>query len=249
MPRVVEMMKRREEELLEAIHRLSEKTEGFTNPRLILIGGYALRAFIKFSRFTRDCDFIVKKENGWNIAKLKASLPEGYSLEEEKKLGSCGFMRWMKLVQHNTAKVKVSIDFMEGEIRGRKAEERILIDNAMVENNKPASITMADETIGLSVPSYVDYFIMKVVSSRASDIRDIASLIHENGVPSGLKDRINQILPFPKVFKEKVEGRLIPEIRKATFLDSWRGIFATTSYSKEDKEKVIEQLEKILQSD
>jgi hypothetical protein len=90
---------------------------------------------------------------------------------------------------------------------------------------------------------------MKVVSSRASDIRDIASLIHENGVPSGLKDRINQILPSPKVFKEKVEGRLIPEIRKATFLDSWRGIFATTSYSKEDKEKVIEQLEKILQSD
>jgi hypothetical protein len=46
------MMKKREEELLKAIQGLSEKTEGFTNPRLILIGGYALKAFIKFSRFT-----------------------------------------------------------------------------------------------------------------------------------------------------------------------------------------------------
>jgi hypothetical protein len=245
LPRVVEMMKRREEELLKAIRGLSEKTEGFTNPKLALIGGYALRAFIKFSRFTRDCDFIVKKENGWNLDRLKEGLSEGYSVEEERKLGNCGFMRWVKPIQHNETKVKVSLDFMEGEIRGRKAGEIILIDNAMVENSRSASITVADETINMPVPSYPDYFIMKVASSRALDIRDIASLIHENGVPSGLTDRINQILPYPQVFEEKVEERLIPEIRKATFLDSWRGIFATTQYSEEDKEKVIEQLEKI----
>ena len=189
-----------------------------------------------------------KKENGWNIDRLKEGLPEGYSVEEEKKLGSCGFMKCVKLIQHDKAKIKVSIDFMEGEIRGRQAEEIILIDKAMIENSKLASITIVDETISIAVPSYMDYFIMKVVSSRASDIRDIASLIHENGIPSGLRDRINQILPYPQVFKEKVEGRLIPEIKKLTFLDSWRGIFATTSYSEEDKEKVIEQLEKILQS-
>jgi len=56
------MMKRREEELLKAINSLSEKTEGFTNPRLILIGGYALRASIKFSRFTRNCDFMLRRK-------------------------------------------------------------------------------------------------------------------------------------------------------------------------------------------
>jgi hypothetical protein len=126
------MMKRREEELLKAMHSLSEKTEDFTNPKLVLIGGYALRAFIKFSRFTRDCDFIVKKENGWNLDRLKKGLPEGYSVEEEKKLGNYGFMRWVKLIQHNKAKVKVSLDFMEGEIRGRKTEEIILIDNRII---------------------------------------------------------------------------------------------------------------------
>jgi len=245
LPRVIEMMKKREEELLKAILYLSERTESFTNPKLILIGGYALRAFIRFSRFTRDCDFIVKKENGWNLDGLKEGLPEGYSVEEEKKHGNYGFMRWVKLIQHNKARVKISLDFMEGEIRGRKNEEIILIDNAMVENSRAASITIADENISITVPSYVDYFIMKVVSSRASDIRDLASLIHENGIPSGLTDRINQILPYPQVFKEKVEERLIPEIRKTTFLDSWRGNFATTQYSEEDKEKVVRKLEEI----
>jgi hypothetical protein len=242
------MIKRREEELLKAIRSLSEKTEGFTNPRLILIGGYALRAFIRFSRFTRDCDFIIKKKNGWNLDMLKEGLPEGYSVEEEKKFGNFGFMRWMKPIRYGEAEVKTSIDFMEGEIRGRVAEEIILIDNAMVGNSRPASITMADETVNIVVPSYIDYFIMKVVSSRASDIRDIASLIHENGVPSRLTERVRQILPNSQIFRKKIERRIIPEIRKVTFLDSWRGIFATTSYSEEDKEKVIEQLEKILQS-
>jgi hypothetical protein len=69
------MMKKREKELLEAIQHVFDKTNGFTNPRLILIGGYALRAFIPFSRFTRDCDFITRKKNGWNLDDLKATLP------------------------------------------------------------------------------------------------------------------------------------------------------------------------------
>lgn len=245
MPRAIEMMKRREEELLEAMHVLSEKTNGFTNPKLILIGGYALRAFVSFSRFTRDCDFIVKKENGWNLDRLKEIMPKGYCVESEERRESYGFTRWIKLLQHNKVRIKISLDFMEGEIRGRNVEETILIDDALVQNSKSISLTIAGEDIDVFVPSYLDYFIMKVVSSRASDIRDIASLVHEKGVPSGLTERVKQILPYPKAFQLKIEQRIIPEIRKATFLDSWRGIFATTSYSKEDKEKVIEQLEKL----
>ncbi|MBS7611777.1 nucleotidyl transferase AbiEii/AbiGii toxin family protein [Candidatus Bathyarchaeota archaeon] len=244
MPRVIEMMKKREEELLKAILHLSEKSCGFTNPRLLLTGGYALRAFIPFSRFTRDCDFIVRKKDGWNLDDLKAILPEGYSVEKEEKHKDYGFMRWTKFIQYNKVKVRVSLDFMEGEIRGRKAEEIILIDEAMVKNSNFVPISIADESISIAVPSYLDYFIMKVVSSRASDIRDIASLIHENGIPQGLKDRLKEILPHPRVFELKIEQRIIPELRKATFLDSWKGIFATTQYTEKDKEKVIEQLEK-----
>jgi len=49
LPRAIELMRKREEEILKILTYLSGKTKFFTKPKLILIGGYALRAFIKFS--------------------------------------------------------------------------------------------------------------------------------------------------------------------------------------------------------
>jgi len=63
LPKVIDLMKRREDEILSSLLFLSEKTKGFTDPELITIGGYALRVFIPFPRFTRDCDFV--NEKGW----------------------------------------------------------------------------------------------------------------------------------------------------------------------------------------
>jgi hypothetical protein len=154
-------------------------------------------------------------------------------------------MRWAKFIQYNKVKVKVSLDFMEGEIRGRKDEEVILIDEKMIKNSRFVSIPIADGSVHVAAPSYTDYFITKVVSSRASDIRDIASLIHENGIPPWLKERAKEILPYPRVFQSKIEQKIIPKLRKVTFLDSWKGIFATIKYTESDKEKIIEELRKL----
>jgi len=49
-----------------------------------------------------------------------------------ERCGSYGFMRCVKLVKHDGAEVKVSLDSMEGEIRGRGPEDVILIDEIMV---------------------------------------------------------------------------------------------------------------------
>ena len=70
-------------------------------------------------------------------------------------------------------------------------------------------------------------------------VRDVASMLLENGVPDGLKERLRQILLFPEVFKEKLEGRILPEMRSKTFLHSWRGAFGTSTYSEEDRMKVL----------
>ena len=239
------MMKRREKEILKTIFHLSEKTDCFTDPELVMVGGYALRAFISLSRFTRDCDFALRKKNGWNIDRLKKILPD-YSVEEEQKRGTYGFLRCIKFVKHDKARVKVSMDFMEGEIRGREAKEIILIDKNMIESRKFISILIAEKYVDIPVPNYSDYFIMKVVSSRASDVRDIASLVHEKGIPVGLERRVRQILPHPEIFKAKLEKKIIPEIKRTTFLDSWKGIFGTTRYTEEDKKKVMEQLTKLI---
>lgn len=137
-------------------------------------------------------------------------------------------MRCIKFVNYNKLRIKVSVDFMEGEVRGRGEKEVVIIDEVMVKNRRLVNIPIADELVKVPVPSYLDYFIMKVVSARASDIRDIASLVLENGVPKGIKKRIREILPYLEVFQIKLSNKIIPEIRKETFLNSWRGAFATS---------------------
>lgn len=246
MVKAIELMKRREEEILKSLLILSKKTKNFSKPELILIGGYALRAFISFSRFTRDCDFALRKENGWNIDKIKEILPEGYCIEEEQKHGSYGFLRCTKFLKYNKVKIKVSMDLMEGEIRGREAKEIVIVDEAMIRNRRFVSIPIGGSLIKLPVPDYRDYFILKVISARASDVRDLASLVHENGVPFKLKERIKEILPYPEIFLEKLQERVIPEMKNKNFLNSWRGIFGTIKYREEDKERVIEKLEKLI---
>jgi len=248
LPKARDLMKRREEEISNSVAFLSERTKGFTDPELMMIGGYALRAFIPFSRFTRDCDFALMKRDGWNVDRIKEILPEGYLVEEEQKRNSYGFLRCIKFVKHDKARVKVSMDFMEGEIRGREKKEIIKIDDVMIKNRVFATIPIANKPIKLPFPRYLDYFIMKVVSARASDIRDIASLICENGIPENLNERVKQILPYPEIFSIKLKERIIPEIKRKTFLDSWRGIFGTTKYNEEDRRKVITELEKLIKS-
>lgn len=246
MPRAIELMKKREEEILKTVRYISEKTKGFTSPKLVMIGGYALRAFIKFSRYTRDCDFIVKKRNGWHLDELKEIIPRDWRIEELKKREQFGFMRWLKFITCNKTRIKVSLDFMEGEVRGRKEEEIILIDDEMIEESRQTLITIADENVRVFVPEYSDYLIMKVISCRASDIRDIASMIHENGVPKALSKRVRKILPNAGVFYSNIRRRVIPEIKSKTFIDSWRGIMATTEYTEKNKEGVISELQDLL---
>jgi len=247
LPKAIDMMRRREKEILRALRHLSAKTGGFSNPKLILIGGYALRAFIKLSRFTRDSDFALKKGDEWTIDRLSGFLPEGFSVEHLEKHGSYGFMRCVKLLEYARAKVKVSLDFMEGEIRGRGPREMILIDDALVKGTR-ATIPVASERVAVLVPSYTDYLIMKIMSARPSDIRDIASLVLECGLPQGIPERIGQILPYPEIIKSKLEESIIPIMRRKTFTDSWRGIFGTTKYTEEDKEKIIELLGELLEA-
>ena len=69
--RYVEVMRVREEEIATLIELLHKRSKGFEVPKLILIGGYGLRAFIPFVRSTRDCDFVVKKKKGWQLDEIK----------------------------------------------------------------------------------------------------------------------------------------------------------------------------------
>ena len=245
MPKAIELMRKREDEILEVVKYLAKVTRGFTSPKLILIGGYALRAFIRSSRYTRDCDFILKKRNGWHLDFLREFLPKDWNIENFEKRHGYGFMRWLKYIPYNKTKIRVSIDFMEGEIRGREEHDIVLIDDKMINQARRVQIIIGDEKIEVFVPDFQDYLIMKFISCRASDIRDIASLIFENGVPVKIKQRIQEVVPRPEIFYKKLKGKVIPEIKRKTFLDSWKGIMATTEYTEGDVRIVLEKLENL----
>jgi hypothetical protein len=105
-----------------------------------LIGGYALRAFTSLSRYTRDCDFVLRKPDGWNLDKIRKLLPKDLTTETFEKRGSYGFLRCIKLLK---AGVKISLDFMEGEVRVRTEEQIFFITEKFLHKTKKVKIPIA----------------------------------------------------------------------------------------------------------
>jgi len=240
----LEIMKLREKEIGKLIEYFSDKSEGFENPKMIMIGGYALRAFIPFPRYTRDCDFVLKKLNGWNLDKIKELLPKDLSLEVFEKRDNYGFLRCIKILKVNKRSVRVSFDFMEGEVRGRTEEQTFFIKNEFLQKVRKLKIPIAEKEIEFYVPDYTDYLILKFASARSSDIRDIATLVWKNGIPEGLERRARKMLAQPEILKKNLE-LIIKIISDRRFLDSWKGTFITTEFTEETKEKVLRELKNI----
>jgi hypothetical protein len=239
-------MKIREHEIHQIIELISKKSNDFAKPKIITIGGYGLRAFIPFSRFTRDCDFVLKRnEKGWNLDQIKNWLPKDISVEAFKKEQDHVFLRVIKPIKFQRRSIKLAIDFMEGQVRGRAQKEIIKIDDEFINNSKRVKLPIGESEIDLLVPSYLDYFILKVVSARPSDIRDIASLVWKNDIPDGIKKLIRKILPYQNIFQKKLKSQIIPDIADIRFINSWHGTFISTEFTDDDKKIVINKLKNL----
>jgi hypothetical protein len=234
------LMNKREEEIAELIGYLSAKSKGFTRPKLIVIGGYALRAFVPFTRYSRDCDFVLKE--GLNIIEKWA--PPNVSVETLEKKEGHAYMRWIKILQSGSKKAKLGLDFMEGQVRGRE-NEVFTIDGKFLDDSKKVEIKIGSMQLQIFVPSYTDFFLLKVMSARRSDTRDIATLVWKNGVPKDIKKRLNT-LNNPAIFTRNLEHKIIPDIKHKLFLNSWKGTFITSEFTEHDQKKVVKELESLL---
>ena len=240
-----ELMNQREEEIGRLIEYFSKKTEGFENPKIVMIGGYALRAFTSLSRYTRDCDFVLKKIDGWNIDKIKKLLPKVLSTEVFEKRDSYGFLRCIRLLKVDGRSAKISVDFMEGEVRGRTDEQVFFITEKFLQKTKKVKIPIAKKMIEIYVPDYTDYMILKIMSARPSDIRDIATLVWKNGVPDHMAERAKKALAHPEIIRKNLK-LIITDISDKRFLDSWKGTFVTTEFTERTEEQVLKELKKLV---
>jgi hypothetical protein len=240
-----EIMNQREEEISRIIEQLSKQTDGFENPKIVMIGGYALRAFTSLSRYTRDCDFVLKKSDGWNLDKIQKLLPKVLSTEGFEKRDSYGFLRRIRILKVDGRSVKISIDFMEGEVRGRTEEQIFFITEKFLQKTKKVKIPIAEKMAEIYVPDYADYLVLKLMSARPSDIRDIATLVWKNGIPEDLKERAKKALAHPEILEKNMKS-IIDDISDKRFLDSWKGTFVTTEFTEKAKEQVLKELKRIL---
>ena len=236
-----EIMNLREEEISRIIEQLSQQTDGFEDPKIVLIGGYALRAFTSLSRYTRDCDFVLRKPDGWNLDKIRKLLPKDLTTETFEKRDGYGFLRCVKLLKVD---VKISLDFMEGEVRGRTEEQIFFITEKFLQKTKKIKIPIAGKMIEMYVPDYTDYLILKLMSARPSDIRDIATLIWKKGIPDNLKEEARKKLVHPEIIKKNLQ-LIQKDISDKRFLDSWKGTFVTTEFTEKTKEEVLRELGKL----
>jgi hypothetical protein len=232
-------MSERELEIGKIVKYLSSKTNKFENPKLVLIGGYALRTYIPFSRYSRDCDFAMKE----GIDRIKKIIPANMTLEAFERKGSFAFMRWVKITEIGGKKVKSGVDFMESEIRGRE-NESFRIDDKFLKNSKKVKLNIGIDC-EVFIPDYTDLFLLKVISARRSDIRDIAAMVWKNGIPKNLTKRMKEVTD-PKIVKNKVKNEIIPDISDPLFLHSFRGTFVTEEFGKIEQQEAIKKLKSIV---
>ncbi len=243
MVKYTELMNLREVEIGKIVRYLSDQTDNFENPKMVLIGGYALRAFTLFSRYTRDCDFVLKKAEDWNMDRVQKLLSKDMSADTCEKRDTHGFMRCIKLL---SAGAKISIDFMEGEVRGRTDEQVFFVTEEFLQKARKVRIAIAQENFEMYVPDYTDYLILKLMSARPSDIRDIATLVWKKGIPVDLKEEAKKTLAHPEIIAKNL-SLIMSDIADKRFLDSWKGTFVTTEFTETAKEKVIKELKKLSQ--
>ena len=138
----------------------------------------------------------------------------------------------------------IGLDFMEGQVRGRE-NDIFTIDDKLLENSSEAKIKVGALQLKIFVPSYTDFFLLKVMSARRSDTRDIAALVWKNGVPKDIKKRL-AVLNDPAIFVRNLEQKIIPDIKNRLFLNSWKGTFITSEFTEQDQKRVVKELESLL---
>ena len=244
MPKQIELMQAREQRIAELIEILRKKSRNWKKPPIVVIGGYALRAYIPFSRYSRDCDFALPKGRGWKIDTVEKWFT-GMTVEANEKGDGFGYLRLIDLLKLGKRKIKIALDFMESEIRGRSGEA-FTLDDQFVFQSSQTTIQIGGSAVPIRVPSYQDYFLMKVLSARASDVRDIAAMTWKRGIPEldQLVKRAKEAVKAPRILRDKLKV-ILDDVSDPRFVESWRGTFITEEFTEKDKEQILSELRQL----
>lgn len=227
------MLQLREKEIFETL----KKIEKFN---FVIIGGYAVNAYT-LPRFSVDCDIVVKDKE--ELKKIEETLVSfGYVKEENNKDKTSYYGDFLRLEKDLGENIKVSMDILIKEVLDRQTNTTFsaewIFDNSEVRILRGKTII---EELKLRIINLDALFILKFVSCRLTDIRDIFMLVPNIKNKKWVKEEILKKYDFDKLFlkvKEKITSR--------QFKDSLQGVYGIIDDKVFEKhKKAILDLEKI----
>ncbi len=200
----------------------------------VVIGGYAVNAYT-LPRFSIDCDIVVKNDKD-SLAIKKFLESKGFN---EKASGETPYKG--KFVSFATEKpIKTTFDVLVGNVEDR-ITGTIFPAKQIFKYSKKRTIYGKGTPINLKtrVVNPEMLFIMKAVSCRKPDTRDIFMLASIKLNKKELKE-ISKETPIPKQSIQKI----LEKIESKGFKDALQGIFGVLP--KEQFQKTKKKLEEIL---
>lgn len=226
------MLQLREKEIFETLKKIGRF-------KFVIIGGYAVNAYA-LPRFSVDCDIVVKdKEELKEIEEVLVNF--GYVKEECNKDKTSYYGNFLRLEKDMGDNIKVSIDILIKEVLDRQTNAAFSADwvfnNSEIKTLKGKTIT---EELKLRIINLDALFVLKFVSCRLTDIRDIFMLAPNIKNKKWVKEEILKKYDFEKLFlkvKEKITSK--------QFKDSLQGVYGIINDKVFEKhKKAILDLEK-----
>ena len=164
----MEQLQLREKEIFETLKKIKKNS-------FVVIGGYAVNAYT-LPRFSVDCDIVIKDHE--ELESIEEALLElGYQkVNNSNEIPYNGnFERYEKKIQHN---FRVSMDILIEEVVDRQTNAKLsaewIFDNSTIRSLKGKTIS---EELKIRIINSDALFVMKMLSCRLTDIRDLFLLI------------------------------------------------------------------------
>ena len=203
------MLQLREKEIFETLKKIKKHD-------FVVIGGYAINAYT-LPRFSVDCDIVVK--NSKESEKIGKEIERfGYKKVSFKRLDHAYFTRYEKKIIKD---FRVSLDIMAGKVMISNTNASFdadwIFENSEFKSLKGKTIT---EELKLKIANVDTLIVMKFISSRINDIRDIFMLMPQAKNIGLIKQEIEKRCEFDREFS-KIENK----ISLNQFKDNLQGVY------------------------
>jgi hypothetical protein len=208
----MEQLQLREKEIFETLKKI-KKSE------FVVIGGYAVNAYT-LPRFSVDCDIVLK--NRKDLKKIEELLLDSqyYKVKNNSNDLTYGgkFERYEKLIENN---FKVSMDILISEVLDRQTNSIFSAD--WIFNNSKTRFLKGktiNEKLNLRIINPDALFVMKLISCRQTDIRDIFLLIISIKDKNWIKKEVSERFSL----KDRL-SKALKKINSNQFKDELQGVF------------------------